>query len=184
MRVYRQQSHREEWESFATAAAAILADVNWQKALLYSRERNRITFTTALVHSQKMNRTESLQQFSDLTVKRQQFVPVLAEKKVPLFKCAILSCYSWNRWVIKLNWARSPTLQTAGSLWYGGGRLSQNNLLMGRFASLQQSFFGWWCVSQRLFAAYAATDILNNEFKMHFISSLSSFFFEYTVAIG
>lgn len=177
MRVYRQQSHREEWESFATAAAAILADVNWQKALLYSRERNRITFTTALVHSQKMNRTESLQQFSDLTVKRQQFVPVLAGKKVPLFKCAILSCYSWNRWVIKLNWARSPTLQTAGSLWYGGGRLSQNNLLMGRFASLQQSFFGWWCVSQRLFAAYAATDILNNEFKMDFISSLSSFFF-------
>lgn len=100
----------------------------------------------------------------------------LQKKKVPLFKCAILSCYSWNRWVIKLNWARSPTLQTAGSLWYGGGRLSQNNLLMGRFASLQQSFFEWWCVSQRLFAAYAATHISNIEFKMHFIS-LSSYFF-------
>lgn len=103
-----------------------------------------IKLLTLLIHSYTINpQTDrnAASVFRSVAVKR-QIVPVLAGKKVPLFKCAILSCCSWNRWVIKLDWARSPTLQSAGCLWYESGRLSHNHLLIGRFASLQQSFFG------------------------------------------
>lgn len=97
-------------------------------------------------------------------------------KKGAPFKCAILKLLQWNRWVTKLEWARSPTLQSAGSLWYDGGRLSHNHLLMGRFVTLQQSFFGWQCVSFRQKRHLLA--MKNSEvFSLQFSWEIQAFFF-------
>ena len=155
---------------------------NCQKALFYLKE-NLNTFicmkpSATLIHSYKINLQTAgnvASMFRSRAVQRQHIFSLLAEFVSPLFKCAILSCCSWNRWVIKLDWARSPTLQCAGSLWYEGGRLSHNHLLMGRFASLQQSFFGWWCVSHWQFMLQLQLGNFLNSLKLRLSSVIRIF---------
>ena len=111
---------------FLIILSFIIFEINWKTFTCMKG-------TKPLIDSYKINRQtdrNAASMFRSLDVERQHPVPILAGKKVPLFKCAILSRSSWNRWVIKLDWASSPTLQSAGSLWYEGGRLSHNHLLM------------------------------------------------------